>query len=131
MKENDLAVASIAETISGEPIFRDKKTEAGTVSYIMMSSNAYVNPYLDLMTGNRFHFFISPFDSHYHTGNYRYDNDNLILETDDGLYTYVFRKDGDNLVFVADKSSEIQKYKSSAESAPVAAVKDGDVFVKV
>ncbi len=131
MEENDLAVASIAETISGAPVFKDKKTAAGTVCYVMMSSNAYVNPYLDLMTGNKFHFFISPFGSYSCLGNYRYDNDNLILETDDGLYTYVFRKDGDNLIFVADKSSEIQKYKSSAESAPVAAVKDGDVFVKV
>lgn len=131
MIENDLAVATIAETISGEPIFRDKKTEAGTVSYIMMSSNAYVNPYLDLMTGNRFHFFISPFDSYIRTGSYRYDTDNLILETDDGLYTYVFRKDGDNLVFVEDKSSEIPKYKSTSDSQPVAAVKDGDIFVKI
>ncbi len=131
MAENDLAVATIAETISGEPIFRDKKTEAGTVSYIMMSSNAYVNPYLDLMTGNRFHFFISPFDSYIRTGSYRYDSDDLILETDDGLYTYVFRKDGDNLVFVEDKSSEIPKYKSTSDSQPVAAVKDGDIFVKI
>lgn len=131
MIENDLAVATIAETISGEPIFRDKKTEAGTVSYIMMSSNAYVNPYLDLMTGNRFHFFISPFDSYIRTGSYRYDSDDLILETDDGLYTYVFRKDGDNLVFVEDKSSEIPKYKSTSDSQPVAAVKDGDIFVKI
>lgn len=131
MKENDLVVTRIAETISGDPIYSDKKAAAGTVCYVMMSSNAYVNPVLDLMTGNRFHFFISPFDSYFHTGEYRYDGNNLILETDDGLYTYVFRKDGDNLIFVADKSSEIQKFKSSAESDPVAAVKDGDVFVKV
>ncbi len=131
MKENDLVVARIAETISGDPIYSDKKAAAGTVCYVMMSNNAYVNPVLDLMTGNRFHFFISPFDSYYHTGEYRYDGNNLILETDDGLYTYVFRKYGDNLIFVADKSSEIQKFKSSAKSDPVAAVKDGDVFVKV
>lgn len=131
MEENDIVVASIAETISGEPIFRDKKTEAGTVSYIMISSNAYVNPYLDLMADNRFHFFVSPFSSYSCIGKYRYDADYLILETDDGLYTYVFRKDGENLVFVEDKSSEIQKYKSSSDSEPVAAVKDGDVFVKI
>ena len=131
MQENDIVVASIAETISGEPIFRDKKTEAGTVSYIMISSNAYVNPYLDLMADNRFHFFISPFSSYSCMGKYRYDTDNLILETDDGLYTYVFRKDGENLIFVEDKSSEIPKYKSSSDSEPVAAVNDGDVFVKI
>ena len=131
MEENDLAVARIAETISGEPIFRDKKTAAGTVSYVMMSSNAYVNPYLDLMADNRFHFFISPFSSYSCIGKYRYDADNLILDTDDGLYTYVFRKDGENLIFVEDKSSEIQKYKSSSDSEPVAALKDGDVFVKI
>ncbi len=131
MEENDLAVATIAETISGGPVYSDKKIAAGTVSYVMMSSNAYVNPYLDLMTGNRFHFFISPFGSYSCLGNYRYESDNLILETDDGLYTYVFKKEGDNLVFVEDKSSEMQKYKSSSDSQPVAAVKDGDVFVKI
>ncbi len=131
IKENDLVVASIAESINGDPIFRDKKTQAGTVCYVMLSGNAYVNPTLDLMADNRFNFLISALGNYRCSGKYRYDTNNLILETDDGLYTYVFRKDGDNLIFDEDNSSEIPKFRSSAESDPVPAIKDGDVFVKI
>lgn len=131
MKDTDLVIARVAESVSVDVVKNDKKTEAGTVSYVMASGYAYVKPRLDLMTGNRFYFSVSPLSSYLCNGKYRYDTDNLILETDDGLYTYVFKKDGDDLVFDADKSSEIQKVSYSADSNPVAPVKNGDVFVKI
>ena len=131
MKDTDLVIARTAESVSVDYIKSDLKTEAGTVSYVMASGYAYAKPRLDLMPGNRFNFLISPLSSYLCKGKYRYDTDNLILETDDGLYTYVFEKDGDNLVFNEEKSSEIRKYKPSENANPVAPVRNADVFVKI
>ena len=127
----DTVIARIAENINDWTIPYNDKTEANTLSYVMKSSDAYVKPSLDLMLYDKFHFFISPYSSYYCTGTYRLEQGYVILETDDGLYTYVFKEDGNNLIFDAEKSSEIQKFKPSANSEAVAPVQDGDVFVKV
>ncbi len=130
LNDSDIVIARIAETKNIGFIPDVVKTEEGTMLYVMVSSNSTWKPRVTLKADGSFHFFISPFNSYVCKGKYRYDTNNLILETDDGLYTYVFKKDGDNLIFDADKSSEIQKYKPSADSDMILPVEDGDVFVK-
>lgn len=130
LNDSDIVIARIAETKNIGFIPDVVKTEEGTMLYVMVSSNSTWKPRVTLKADGSFHFFISPFNSYVCKGKYRYDTNNLILETDDGLYTYVFKEDGDNLIFDADKSSEIQKYKPSADSDMILPVEDGDVFVK-
>lgn len=129
-KDVDSAVIIITETVNIEYMPEVAKTEPGTLLYIMRTSDSYTKPRVTLKADGSFHFFISPYSSYFCTGIYHLEQGNVILETDDGLYTYVFKEDGNNLIFDADSSSAIQEFKPSANAEPVAPVQDGDVFTK-
>ncbi len=130
-KEVESAVIIVTETVGTGYTPDVIKTEPGALLYIMRTSDSYTKPRVILNADGSFHFFVSPIDSYYCKGTYCLEQGDVILETEDGLYTYVFKEDGKNLIFDADKSSEIRSVRYSAESELFLPVEDGDVFVKV
>ncbi len=126
-KEVDSAVIIVPETVNMSNNPELIKTEPGTLLYIMGTGDSYTKPRVALNKDGSFHFFMAPFGNSC-KGTYRLEQGDIILETDDGLYTYVFKEDGNNLIFDADKSSEIAKVSYSVDSEPVLPVEDGDVF---
>ena len=126
--KNTEVYTTVAVT-AGEQTTEFKKTD-GSVTYTYKKSGAYVQPYINLKTDNSFHFFVSPLSSYLCVGTYTLDEEKLTLKTDDGLYTYVFKVDGENFVFDAENSSEIPKFKPSADAEPLPPISDGAVFVK-
>ncbi len=101
----------------------------GSVTYTLESSNEYIKPYINLKNG-RFVFFTSVYSSYRCEGEYELTKDKLILNSDDGRYTFVFNVEGDNMVFDAMNSSEPEKFKPSAKAEPVPVIQDGDIFTK-
>ena len=128
-KEVESAVIIVPETVNMSNNPELIKTEPGTLLYVMRTGDSYTKPRVALKRDGSFHFFIAPFGNSC-KGNYRLEQGAIILETDDGLYTYVFKEEGNNLIFDADKSSEIAKVSYSVDSEPVLPVEDGDVFTK-
>lgn len=126
-KEVDSAVIIVPETVNMSNNPELIKTEPGTLLYVMGTGDSYTKPRVALNKDGSFHFFMAPFGNSC-KGTYRLEQGDIILETDDGLYTYVFKEDGNNLIFDADKSSEIAKVSYSVDSEPVLPVEDGDVF---
>ena len=128
-KEVESAVIIVPETVNMSDNPEHIKTEPGTMLYIMKTSDSYAKPRVSLKKDGSFHFFMAPFGNSC-KGTYLLEHGDIILETDDGLYTYVFKEDGNNLIFDADKSSEIAKVSYSVDSEPVLPVEDGDVFTR-
>ncbi len=80
-------------------------------------------------TDDTFQFTYSVLSSYIAYGKYELTGKTLTLQTNDGKYTYVFRVKGDSFVFDAAASSEIPKYKYSADfGKPECPVPDGAVF---
>lgn len=104
---------------------------AGTYkAYSFTGSVDYMAPTILLSeTDGTFQFTYSVFSSYIAYGKYELNSKALTLRTDDGKYIYVFRVKGNSFVFDASKSSEIPKYRYSADSAEAECpVPDGAVF---
>ncbi|MEE1012380.1 MAG: M56 family metallopeptidase, partial [Acutalibacteraceae bacterium] len=77
--------------------------------YEFKDSGLAINPNITLYDNGMFTFVFSPFSSYLGKGYYVLENNNLILHTDDGKYTYTFRTNSgyDELIFDAEKSSDM------------------------
>lgn len=73
-------------------------------------------------------FNLSLLSSYFPQGTYEENDEFLIMKTDDGKNKYTFKKSGDDLIFDAKSSSEMPKYKYSADAQPQTCVPDGAVF---
>ncbi len=105
------------------------KGETKTV-YVYHSENELVDPAVTLDNG-RFQFNWSLFSSYIARGSYKTVGDTLILETDDGVNTYLFRIEENSIVFDASQSSKIPSYKYYSGAEPLPAVPDGATFNKL
>jgi hypothetical protein len=77
--------------------------------YIHEESNDVVKPIITLFDDNKCSFTFSALSSYLGIGTYTIENDFLVLNTDDGVYTYTFKIEGENmdrLIFIAEKSSD-------------------------
>ncbi len=87
--------------------------------YVMEESGDPLKPSVSLEEDNRFMFIFSPLSSYIAFGSYKVNDDNLILKTDDGKYTFVFGIRNGSLIFNAEESSELPK---------IANIPDGAIF---
>ena len=77
--------------------------------YIYKESDDVVKPSIILYGDNKVQFTFSAVSSYLGIGTYTIEDDFLVLNTSDGVYTYTFKIEGedmDRLIFWADKSSE-------------------------
>lgn len=119
-------IATYGDSISKNEAVPERTGEL----YMLAGGEDFWSPYVNLKENNRFHFFVSAYSSYYCEGDYTVDGSKLTLKTDDGKNTYMFNIDGDRLIFDAVISSDIPKFKPSANADPIAPVTDGAVFVK-
>lgn len=75
-----------------------------------------------------FQFSFCSYSSYLARGKYILKNDRLILETEDGKYRFVFNRSDADLIFNQKQSSELPKFKFSADSKPRSPIPDGAVF---
>ncbi len=76
-----------------------------------------------------FQFVWSGFSSYIAMGKYGFEDNSLVLRTDDGKYTYVFDVTEGGYCFDAERSSKIPEYRYSGDSDDTACpVPDGAVF---
>lgn len=90
-----------------------------------------LKPYLSLDAGQKeFQFFWSLFSSYLAQGTYEVKDNEIICTTDDGKNTYIFEiLEGRGYKFIESKSSEIPKYKYSADAKEaLSPVVDGAIF---
>lgn len=87
--------------------------------YKFTASTEPIKPTVTLYDNGMFQFTFSAFSSYIGTGNYSLKNNVLILNTNDGKYTYVFDVDNNKLVFDAENSSDMLGFSD---------IKDGSVF---
>lgn len=66
---------------------------------------------------NQFSLSLNPLSSYMPVGKYTIKDNNLILETDDGLYTFVFEIKNNCLVFNKEKSSELPPFTDFPDEA--------------
>ncbi len=97
---------------------------AGKRVYMWRESDSVVKPSVALLENNRFHFTFSSVSSYLGMGTYTIADNILVLNTDDGLYTYTFEveMEGDainRLIFDAENSSKVTHYGN---------FEDGDIF---
>lgn len=76
---------------------------------------------VELYEGGKFTMVFSPISSYIGVGDYTITNDKLILETDDGDYTYTFDISDEGLVFDSENSSDFTWF---------AGFEDGAIFTK-
>ncbi len=85
--------------------------------------------YISLVPETKKYFFsFSLFSSYYAMGTYEETDDEIIMKTDDGNYTYTFIKDQDNLIFDASNSSPMPKYAYSSGAKAEICLPDQAVF---
>ena len=78
--------------------------------YCYTESDSILKPSVTLLEGNRFTFTFSAVSSYLGRGTYKIQDGVLVLNTDDGDYTYTFKIEGENmdrLIFDAENSSEM------------------------
>ncbi len=98
-------------------------------TYRFADSVDFVQPAITLnVHSNMFSFSYSAFSSYWPTGTYEIKGDELILSTSDGQFTYVFDIKDEGYAFNEKKSSEIPKYRYSADGKAESPVPDGALF---
>ena len=101
----------------------------GEDKYVYEDHDSYMKPYFVVRAKQGFILSFSSYSSYYASGTIEYSGNEMIMNSIDGK-KYVFEKSGDNYIFVADKSSEVPKFKEDATSTvPEACIPDGAVFV--
>lgn len=135
IKKADISECKATVVRMGDDIKIDEPTTAlrkedGSVTYTYGKSDNFIAPYVNLQKNGKFYFFYSPYSSYMCVGTYDMSNEELVLKTDDGIYTYVFKIDGENLIFDADNSSPLQKFKPAANTEAISPVPDGAIFTK-
>jgi len=75
------------------------------------------HPSFTLFPDGTFTFQFSMISSYYGHGTYEESADELILSTDDGMYSYRFALDGDSYVFDGENSSEITHFANMPDGA--------------
>ena len=110
----------------------EAKKDPKPVVYTYYSPLEPINPTVTLnVKGGTFVFEYSVFSSYIAMGKYELTEDELILRTGDGMYTYVFIPDGKDYVFDASRSSELPKYMYSEDAIEaISPVPDGALFEK-
>jgi len=104
-------------------------TTEPTLHYAYDSPNEPLMPNIILYTESEtFSFTYSLFSSYCPRGCYEINGNILTLKSDDGKFVYVFKASGENYVFDAESSSELPKYRYSADSEPVTPIPDRAVF---
>lgn len=78
-----------------------------------------------------FRFTYSALSSYLPIGKYEITDKELILNTDDGLYSYYFYVDDGGYIFNAEKSSHIPAYAFSSTAEPCCPVPDGALFLPI
>lgn len=135
VKKTDISECKATVVRMGDDIKIDEPTTAfrkvdGSVTYTYGTETSFTNPYINLKKNGEFYFFYSVYSSYMCVGTYDMSDEKLVLETDDGVYTYVFKVDGDNLIFDAENSSPLPKFKAAANLEAISPVPDGAVFTK-
>ncbi len=80
-------------------------------------SVSFDRPLFTLYPDGTFTFEFSLISSYFGHGTYEETADELILSTDDGMYTYRFESDGDSYVFDGENSSEITHFANMPDGA--------------
>ncbi len=112
----------------------DRITESNlgysVVYYCVDSPEPLNSPSIGLNPDDKtFSFTFSLFSSYYAYGSYSISDNRLVLDTSDGMNTYVFDITEEGLIFSEERSSKIPSYKYSSNSEPECPVKDGALFV--
>lgn len=85
----------------------DYSAPKGTYRFV---GNGLINGTVVLYADNKMMFNYSLLSSYIPYGTYKIDNNQLVMKTDDGRFTYAFEIKGDTLVFDAVNSSELPEY---------------------
>ncbi len=97
-----------------------------TTFYYPTGMNSYISPGFSLSTDGSFHLSESPLSSYFGYGPYTLTEEELILKTEDGLYTWYFIPDGEGYRFDAGRSSPIRYWPDLKSMVSLA---DGTLFL--
>jgi len=112
-KESTSDISEIKARVSSTQYPNRGTANASIVaSYEFKESVLPIKPNITLYDNGMFTFIFSPLSSYLGTGNFILENNSLILNTDDGKYTYIFRHDPayNVLIFEAENSSDMLWY---------------------
>lgn len=126
VREIDSREPPAASSVSDEP-----NVQLGR--YIMEHEDEWelFVPVISFYENHEFSFGWSVRSSYYAFGTYEIQDQDVILNTDDGMYQYTFRAEGDSLIFDRERSSEIKTYEGELEVADRAVfLPEGDLIAK-